>query len=210
MKRGFTLIEMLVVIGIIAVLAGATIASFNKLTKGAEKAKAQEQVHQVATALAKIWETDGNWPKRLRENGGERGGILDRDNALVLAKQGVISLTTKGKDKDMKLAGRDRFGLLTPWATKVVDRNASATEGTKVDGGATIADHRLHFAVDVDGDGVISGVDVGGETIDIRATAVVWCIGKSGGQGGQPWPYSIGQKKDDVYSWSVGQTKAVQ
>jgi len=91
-----------------------------------------------------------------------------------------------------------------------VDRNASATEGTKVDGGATIADHRLHFAVDVDGDGVISGVDVGGETIDIRATAVVWCIGKSGGQGGQPWPYSIGQKKDDVYSWSVGQTKAVQ
>jgi len=210
MKRGFTLIEMLVVIGIIAVLAGATIASFNKLTKGAEKAKAQEQVHQVATALAKIWETDGNWPKRLRENGGERGGILDKDNALVLAKHGALSLTTKGKDKDMKLAGRDRFGLLTPWATKAVDRNASATEGTKVDGGATIADHRLHFAVDVDGDGVISGVDVGGETIDIRATAVVWCIGKSGGQGGQPWPYSIGQKKDDVYSWSVGQTKAVQ
>jgi len=210
MKKGFTLIEMLVVIGIIAVLAGAALASFGKMTKSAEKARAQELVHQAAMALTKIWESEGNWPKRLRENGGESGGILDKDNALVLAKHGAISLTTRGKDTDMKLAGKDRFGLVTPWAAKVIDRNASASEGTKVDGGATIAEHRLHFAIDTDGDGVIRGVDVGGETVDIRASAVVWCIGKSGGNGGKVWPYSVGQKKDDVYSWTAGQTKVVQ
>lgn len=210
MKRGFTLVEMLVVIGIIVVLMGAAVASFGKLTKGAEKAKSQELVSQVSTALSKIWNSEGNWPKRFRDVG-ETGGILDADNALILAKKGVFSFSSK-KDSDGKpvaLVGKDRFGLVTPWASKILERNASATEGTRVGGASTIADHRLHFAVDVDGDGVIRGVNVGGETVNIRATAAVWCIGKSGGQGGQPWPYTTGQKKDDVYSWTLGQTKAI-
>jgi len=210
MKKGFTLVEMLVVIGIIVVLMGAAVASFGKLTKGAEKAKAQELVSQVSTALSKIWDAEGNWPKRLREVG-EKGGILDKDNALVLAKKGVMSFSVKkdGDGNPVALVGKDRYGLVTPWAAKVLERNASASDGTRVGGTSTVADHRLHFAIDVDGDGVIRGVDVGGETVNIRATAAVWCVGKSGGQAGQPWPYSVGLKKDDVYSWTQGQTRAI-
>jgi len=211
MKRGFTLIEMLIVIGIIAVLIGATALSFGKLTKGAEKAKAQELVSEVATALTSIWDTDGMWPKPFRANVGETGGLLDKDNALVLAKRKLMSFTTKKASSEISaLAGKDRFGLLTPWAARVVANNAAATEETSVGGISTVRDHILHFAVDLDGDGIIRGVNVGGETISIRATAAVWCIGKSGGNKGQPWPYSEGVKKDDVYSWTPGQTRGIE
>ena len=46
----------------------------------------------------------------------------------------------------------------------------------------------------------------GGETVDIRATAAVWCCGKDG----VIEAYAIGLRKDDVYSWTVGQTKEVR
>lgn len=44
MKKGFTLVEMLVVIGIIVILLGASIGGFSKMTKSAERAKARELV----------------------------------------------------------------------------------------------------------------------------------------------------------------------
>ena len=64
----------------------------------------------------------------------------------------------------------------------------------------------MRYAIDLNGDGVIPGVQVGGETIDIRATAAVWCCGKDG----KMESYSAGLKKDDVYSWTIGQTRGVQ
>jgi len=211
-RKGFTLVEMLVVIGIIVVLLGAAVASFGKLTKGAEKAKAQELVGQVATALANVYSGEGVWPKRYYDTAGETGGVMDNANTLILARRGTFAVSAKRDisfNLPYELLGKDRFGLVTPWATKVLERNASANEETSVTGTSKIRDHRLHFAVDTDGDGVIRGVNVGGETVNIRATAVVWCIGKSGGKQGEPWPYSVGLKKDDVYSWTIGQTKAI-
>ena len=72
--------------------------------------------------------------------------------------------------------------------------------------GGTIQDHVLRYALDLDGDGVIESVPIGGETVNIRATAAVWCCGKDG----VIEAYSTGLRKDDVYSWTVGQTKEVQ
>ena len=69
--------------------------------------------------------------------------------------------------------------------------------------GGTVDDHILRFAIDYDGDGIIEGANVGGETIDIRATAAVWCCGKDG----KIEAYSQGLRRDDVYSWTKGQTQ---
>lgn len=211
MRKGFTLVEMLVVIGIIAVLIGASIGGYAKMTKTAEKARAQELVSNVATALTTLYQREGNWPRRFLSGGGE--GRLDAQTAYLLAKGSYMSLTTEGG----KLAGLDRFGIVTPWATAAIKRaGTSATLGTKVGSGTTtVEDHILYYAVDLDGDGRITGDEaakVGGESVNIRATAAVWCIGKSGGNNGQPWPYSVGRKggkRDDVYSWSYGQTQNV-
>ncbi len=202
--------EMLVVIGIIAVLVGASIGGYAKMTKTAERAKAQELVSNVATALTVLYQREGNWPQLL-VNAATGDGLLDEKTAYVLAKKSLMSLTVENG----KLAGLDRFGIITPWATAAVKRygnSGGSADGISV-GSRTVRDHILHFAIDLDGDGLISGNEaakVGGESVNIRATAAVWCIGKSGGDQGQPWSYSKGRRRDDVYSWSYGQTQDVK
>lgn len=194
--RGFTLIEMLVVIGIIAILIGATMASFSKMSKTADKTKAQDLVSQAATALAAIYEADGMWPAKIRDaNKDKDKGKLDSEIALIIAKRGYMSLSMSGG----KLVGRDRFGILTPWAAKVVERKgSSAQESDSVVGGSTIKGSILNFAVDLNGDGVITAEECGSRTgaDEIRATAVVWCAGKG--------------DNSTVKSWTKGQEQKVQ
>ena len=209
MKRGFTLVEMLVVIGIIAVLIGASIGGYSAMTKTAETAKCQELVSNAATALTQLFQQEGNWPKRLALKG-ESDGELDADAAIPLAKGKYFSLTTTGSGKSLKLAGLDKFGIVTPWATAIIKRKGTSAQiSDKVNGVSTVKDHILHYALDLDGDGVIKGANIGGQSVDIRATAAVWCIGKDGGNVGQPWSYQVGQKKGDIYSWTPGQTRNV-
>lgn len=202
MKRGFTLIEMLVVIGIIAVLMAALIGGYAGVTKAAEKKKCQELVSNVATALTALFQTDGAWPKALLSNG-KTDGELDEKAAYPLAKGGYLSLTVADGNK---LGGFDRFGVVSPWAAAHIKRAGNAAQlGDKI-GSYTLRDHILHYALDLDGDGIIDGASVGGENVRIRATAAVWCCGKDG----KMEKYSDGIHKDDVYSWTYGQTQNVQ
>lgn len=208
MRKGFTLLEMLVVIGIIVILVGASVGGYAKMTQSAERARAQELVSNAATALTALFQQEGVWPKRLASNGA-KDGRLDKDvaYALVSGSRRYFSLTVENS----QLAGLDRFGIVTPWATAVIKRKGTSAALTdKVTGTTTVEDHILHYALDLDGDGIIKGATVGGESVDVRATAIVWCIGKSGGNKGQPWPYSKGRKAGDVYSWTLGQTQQVK
>ena len=205
-RRGFTLVEMLVVIGIIAVLIGASLGGYSAMTKSAEKARAQELVSNVATALTALFQKEGVWPKRLITNNNKQ---LDENAAIPLARGGYLSLTTKGSGKEMQLEGRDRFGVVTPWAEAIIKkRGTSVTRSDMVTGTTKIEDHILYYAIDLSGSGVVKA-QVGGEEVKIRATAAVWCIGKSGGDAGKPWPYAKGRRRDDVYSWTYGQTQDV-
>ena len=219
MRTGFTLIEMLVVIGIITILIGASLGGYSAMTRSAEKAKCQELVANTATALTALFQQEGHWPKKLRENGSSDGELNeDVAYALVAGSTKYMSLSTK----DGKLSGLDRFGIVTPWATAALkSRGSSGSLSTKV-GSATVRDHILHFALDLDGDGIIEGANVGGKSVSIRATAAVWCCGKDGVI--SPYPYGSGGsggkganagggssgKTDDVYSWAPGQTRSVK
>lgn len=203
-RKGFTLIEMLVVIGIIATLMGVMVASVSKFMKSAERARCQELVANTATALTALYQKEGSWPRALISNHNSDQG-LDQKAALPLAKGGYMTLTVN--NAGTQLSGYDRFGVVSPWALAVIKRRGtSASESTPVPSGGTIKDHVVRYAIDLNGDGVIPGVQVGGETIDIRATAAVWCCGKDGRLEG----YALGLKKDDVYSWTIGQTRGVQ
>ncbi len=204
MKKGFSLVEMLVVIGIIAVLTGGVIGAYSHLTKVAEKTRCKETVQNTATALVALFQEKGAWPKRLRAARTEGGAkILDENAAYPLARGGYLSLTTD----ETKLSGYDKFGIVSPWATAVIKRRGSnASVSDPVPGGGTIQDHILRFEIDLDGDGIIPDVSVGGESISVRATAIVWCCGKDG----KIEAYARGLKRDDVYSWSYGQTQNVK
>ena len=210
-RRGFTLIEMLVVIGIIATLMGVMLASVSTFLKSADKARCQELVANTATALVALYQKEGAWPRALIR-GHNSNNILDENAALPLAKGGYMSLTLQKDDngnivKPERIVGYDQHGVVSPWAFAVIKKRGSATSlSTKVPSGGTIQDHILRYALDLDGDGVIEGAPVGGESVNIRATAAVWCCGKDG----KIEAYSTGLRKDDVYSWTVGQTKEVQ
>ena len=93
MKKAFTLIEMLVVVGIIAILVGATSVAFSKVTKVAERARCQELVSNTATALAVLYQREGAWPKALIKNHNTDLGLSSKA-ALPLAKGGYMTLTT--------------------------------------------------------------------------------------------------------------------
>ena len=201
MKKGFTLIEMLVVIGIIAVLMGTGAGAYSGIVKAAEKKRCQELVADTATALTALYQKNGAWPKALRR-GNATDVELDKDAALPLAKAGYMSLSMN----DGKLSGYDRFGIVSPWgAAHIKKRGVSASLTDKI-GSGSLQNHILHCALDLDGDGIIEGALVGGESVDIRATAAVWCCGKDG----VIERYSTGLKKDDAYSWSYGQTQGVK
>lgn len=203
-RRGFTLIEMLVVIGIIATLMGVMLASVSKFLKTAEKARCQELVANTSTALVALFQKEGSWPRALIR-GHNSNNILDEKAALPLAKGGYMTLTMNSSKT--QLSGYDRFGVISPWAFNVLKRRGSSTSlSTKVPSGGTIQDHVLRYALDLDGDGVIESVSIGGETVNIRATAAVWCCGKDG----KLEAYSQGLRQDDVYSWTKGQTQNVR
>lgn len=216
-NSAFTLIEMLVVLGIIAILIGASIGGYSAMTKSAERARCQELVSNAATALTAIFQNEGSWPKKLAEQGAT-DGKLDKDRAYTLVANGRSYFSLTKSDDGRTLAGHDRFGIVTPWAQAVIKRlGSSASEGSRV-GSMTVDDHILHYALDLDGDGKILGASVGGKSVDVRATAIVWCCGKDGVI--DPYPYGGGSggkgssgsggKTDDVYSWTPAQTRDVK
>ena len=73
-NKGFTLIEILVVIGIIAVLSGALMMGFGRVTRSAQRAKATELVSQAAQALVIMRQKNNNrWPSEIIGYGGVDG-----------------------------------------------------------------------------------------------------------------------------------------
>lgn len=204
LKRGFTLIEMLVVLGILGILMGLVGAGWSAIGTS-EEAKCAELCQQTAVAMTQLYNRAGRWPKAILANNGGKEGKLDESAAYPLAAGGYMSLTTENG----RLSGYDRFGVVSPWAAEVIrQRGSRAARGDKVKNGGTIDDHILRYAVDVDGDGVIEGATVGGESVNVRATCIVWCCGKDG----KFEAYSVGARgqADDVYSWDKGKTNKVR
>lgn len=214
MKKGFTLVEMLVVMGIIAVLIAASLGGYSAMTKSAEKQKCQELVSNTATALTALFNDKGYWPEALLKGNAGQDAQLDEKAAYPLAVGNYMSLAY---DKAKKSTiGLDACGVVDPWAFVVVKRAGSgAAASTPVPSGKTVGDHVLHYALDLDGDGIIEGASVGGAPVNVRATAIVWSCGKDGVV--SSYPYAGGGKgggskgkADDVYSWTPGQTRNVK
>lgn len=203
-QQGFTLVEMLVVMGIIAVLIGSLVAGFSRMTRTAQKAKAQEAVSNAATALASILTTEGRWPEAIAEQSDKQ---MDEAVAKALARRSLVSVTCKiTYDKDgtkiYEPQGVDKYGILDPWGAAVLKRNPGGGPGQSVPSGGTVSDHLLWFAVDKDGDGVVEA-KVGGASVKVRASAIVWCAGANGVVG--TYGGHSKEESDNIYSWTRGQ-----
>ena len=194
---------MLVVIGIIAVLVAASFTGFRSATEKARNSLCQELVHNTATALTKILQSEDGWPQRILQDAQGACKLTDEVGG-ELARRKVLSLnyrtTTNDKDETVyKLVGLDQCGIVSPWAREVVKRLATkgnVSLSAKVPSGGTIDDHVLRFAVDDDYDGIVH-VNAEGGGAAVRASAAVWCCGRDGKFG----------TMDDIRSWSKGQEK---
>lgn len=71
-QRGYTLIEMLIVVSIIALLSGAILASVRQGRIKARDAKRKSDLRQIQTALALYYDTYGNYP--VTDDGSAPGG----------------------------------------------------------------------------------------------------------------------------------------
>ena len=203
-RRGFTLIEMLVVIGIIAVLTGALTMGLGRFARTAQKAKAQELVSNTAAALGIIFQKEMNWPGLLSQNFKKGSfGRLDERVSRVFVTYELLGLAydknQKASSGTITLVGADRCGIVTPWATDVLKRTTASDKGAAVPSGGTIEDHVLYYAIDDDGDGFTEAT-VGGTAVKVRSSAIVWCAGADGKLGA----YGRRSKdaSDDIYSWS--------
>ena len=209
MKKGFTLVEMLVVIGIIAVLTAASVAGFSKMQATAERTKIQELVSNAATALNVLYQERGKWPKSLRTaSGAPTCGQLDKTAAVPLADYMSLNCNRDSQSHPIELVGNDRMGIVDHWAAAVVKRKGtSVSESDAVLHSGTVKEHILYYAIDLDGDGIVEA-KVGEDTVKIRANAVVWAAGKDGEITGYSGSAARAKANlDNVYSWSRGQVE---
>ena len=211
-QSGFTLMEMMVVIGIIMMLSGALFFGMDKVRKSAQRTKAQETVSNTATALGLIFQKEMAWPKLLLDYNTRQ---LEAEPSHVFVRHNLLGLTFDSNSYDpstrkgsIKLVGSDRCGIVDPWAAAVLKgQRASNSEkdglSLKVGTGGTVKDHILWYAIDDDGDGITKVSHPKDGEIRVRATACVWCAGADGVLGS--YKRSEKASADDVYSWTVAQ-----
>lgn len=187
MKKGFTLVEMLVVIGIIAVLMSASMVGYSKFIKTAEDTKTSETISNVTTALTALYQHEGMWPKRLVVGAKKAEPLLDADAALPLAKKGYMTLDYN----DAGLKGFDKFGVLTPDGMTIMKKRGKSVSA------ADMEQYVVRYAIDFDGDGITivndSACDFSG--VQVRATACAWCSVKAKGK----------KSQTVLKSWTPGQ-----
>lgn len=205
-RRGFSLIEMLVVVGIIAVLSAAGLVGYNGAIKSAQRSRGNELVQNLKVALGMVLQEEEFWPPPLLSEGGSKGNRrVTVKVAAWLGKNGYFTFGTleKPDDKDkstwrLHVNAMEKLGILTPWgeayAKKLLAKGSVSAEA-KVPGGGTLDDHVLRFEIDDDGDGITVVKPDGRQSAKVRANACVWCCGFDGKFG----------TRDDIYSWTKEQ-----
>lgn len=145
-SRAFTLVELLVVIGIIAVLVGILLPTLGRVRDAARDTKCKANLKQLATAaITYTAENRGSWPwgftaslQNIPANVGQAASMSNATNRSFA--QGWISWFTL-LNFQMNRSGADRTNFRAPGFTSVPDFGVAATTpGTRFVAGYTLSD----------------------------------------------------------------------
>jgi prepilin-type N-terminal cleavage/methylation domain-containing protein len=202
-NKGFTLVEMLVVMGLIGLLVAMMTGGLGFAQTTARQAQAQELVSNVATALTVYISREGTWPQEILSS----GGVVNNQVCKVLQQARLLDVTTVKSDGNINQNSPERFGLLSPWGQRMVKRTPKTTASLgSLPPDAMLRKHMLQFRVDINLDGKINSSDgqLGpipeGSSV-IRASAIVWACGPNGKEDG-----NTGAKnpRENRQSWGGG------
>ena len=206
-RNGFTLVEMLVVIGILGILSVALLSSYNHVRNSARKAQAQTLVSDATVAFTRYLQEKRTWPPEFL---GKDSLGMDEDVCRLLQAGKFLDLTTykNTESGEINKFSVDRLGLLDPWAQRALKRaplSTTAATDAGLGNGRTFANHRLQFRLDLNLDGRVDSSEGAPQGVEVRASVLVWSRGPDGlddfnADGRYP--------RDDSLSWPHAQYKA--
>jgi prepilin-type N-terminal cleavage/methylation domain-containing protein len=179
-NKGFTLVEMLVVMGIVGLLVAMMTGGLQYVQSSAWQSRSQALVSNVATALTIYIQREGTWPKEILSS----GGVVNNQVCKVLQQARLLDVTTVTSAGTINPNSPERFGLFSPWGQRMVKRmKVGATPSVD------LLRHMLQFRVDINLDGKIDSSDtqlgaIPGAGSVIRASAMVWACGPNGKEDG--------------------------
>ena len=173
---GFTLVEMLVIIGIIGLLAGAIISSVSHVKRVAKRSKAQIAVNNAKVSLNAYLQTELEWSEKMIY-----ALEIDYDVAKILSDKKLLDLVVPNEENRATSTSQDRFGFLDDWGRFQLRRNPDITSDSQTGtDGIKIKDHRLQFRLDTNYDGYVDGSEGSPQGLRFRASVIVWSRGIDG------------------------------
>lgn len=107
-SKGFTIVELLIVIVVIAILAAITIVSYNGITNRSRQAVMQAEVDQIAKEVAIYKILNGSYPSNLNVLNNGDGPKKSASSQLIYTIEGddfCLTIRTEGSDDAYHVCG---------------------------------------------------------------------------------------------------------